>query len=204
MGDPKKLRKRFETPSHPWQGERIKEEKELMIKYGLKNKKEVWKAQSYLRNLRGQARNLQASLRTENPQAIKEADLLLKKCVRLGFLDEGAPLVDVLAIQIETLLSRRLQSLVYTKGLATTPKQARQMITHGHIILDDRRITIPGMIVGRQDERLIEYDESSPFAFEEHPMRPKSGVVEEALEGPTQVPEKITIEVPKEEVKKDE
>jgi small subunit ribosomal protein S4 len=204
MGDPKKLRKRFETPSHPWQGERIKEEKELMIKYGLKNKKEVWKAQSYLRSLRGQARNLQASIRTENPQAIKEADLLLKKCVKLGFLEEGAPLVDVLAIPIETLLSRRLQSLVYTKGLASTPKQARQMITHGHIILEDRRVTIPGMIVGKQDERLIEYDEGSPYAFEEHPMRPKSGTIEEVMEGPTQVPEKITIEVPKEEVKKDE
>jgi small subunit ribosomal protein S4 len=204
MGDPKKLRKRFESPSHPWQGERIKEEKELMIKYGLKNKKEVWKAQSYLRNLRGQARNLQASIRTENPQAIKEADLLLKKCVKLGFLEEGAPLVDVLAIPIETLLSRRLQSLVYTKGLASTPKQARQMITHGHIILEDRRVTIPGMIIGKQDERLIEYDEGSPFAFEEHPMRPKSGPIEEVIEGPTQVPEKITIEVPKEEVKKDE
>ena len=198
MGDPRKLKRKYDTPSHPWQGERIKEEKEFMVKYGLKNKKEVWKAQSYLRNLRGQARNLQAKIRTENKQAIKEADLLLKKCYKLGFLNEGAPLVDVLAIEIETLLSRRLQTLVYTKGLARTPKQARQMINHGHIILKDRRVTIPGLLVPRIDERFIEYDEKSPFAFEEHPMRPESGAVGAPLEGPAQVEDKIKIEAPSE------
>jgi small subunit ribosomal protein S4 len=196
MGDPRKLKKKYEAPSHPWQGERIKEEKELMIKYGLKNKKEVWKVKSFLKNLRGQARNLQAKIRTENPQAIKEADLLLKKCYKLGFLNEGAPLVDVLSIEIETLLSRRLQTLVYTKGLAGTPKQARQMINHGHIILKDRRVTIPGLLVPRIDERFIEYNEKSPFAFEEHPMRPKTGPENVSLEGPTQVPEKVSIEAP--------
>lgn len=196
MGDPRKLRRKFDTPSHPWQGERIKEEKELMIKYGLKNKKEVWKAQSYLRKLRGQARTLQAQIRTENKQAIKESDQLLKKCSKLGLLGEGSSLVDVLAIEIETILSRRLQSLVYTKGLASTPKQARQLISHGHIIINDRRVTVPGMIVPRFDERFIDYFTSSPFAFEEHPMRPKSKTAAaEGLEQPTQVPEKITIEV---------
>jgi small subunit ribosomal protein S4 len=197
MGDPRKLRKRFNTPSHPWQGERIKEEKEIMIKYGLKNKKEVWKAQSYLRNLRAQARNLQARMRTEDSQAIKESDLLLKKCYKLGFLSDGAPLMDVLVIDVERILSRRFQSLVYTKGLASTPKQARQMISHGHVILKDRRITVPGLLVPKQDERFIDYSESSPFAFEEHPMRPK-GSSTESMEIPTQVPEKVKIEVTEE------
>lgn len=193
MGDPRKLRKRYDTPSHPWQGERIKEEKEIMIKYGLKNKKEVWKAESYLRRLRGQARTLQAQIRTENKQALKEADLLLKKCYKLGILTEGAPLVDVLSIEIDTVLSRRLQTLVYTKGLAATPKQARQLITHGHIIVKDRRTTIPGMMIPKIEERFIDYFSSSPFAFEEHPMRPKSESSSEGLETPSQVPEKITI-----------
>lgn len=196
MGDPRRLKRKFENPSHPWQGERIKEEKELLIKYGLKNKKEVWKAQSQLRNLREQARVLQASIRTENVQAIKEGDLLIKKCNRLGFLGEGASLVDVLSIQIDTLLSRRLQTLVYTKGLAGTPKQARQMITHGHIVLKGRRVTIPGLVVARIDERFIEYDPNSPFAFEEHPMRPKADAAVNPFDATSQVPEKISINVP--------
>ena len=52
MGDPKFSRKKYETPSHPWQADRIKEENELIKKYGLKNKKEVWKVKSLLRNFR--------------------------------------------------------------------------------------------------------------------------------------------------------
>ncbi|MFO8050973.1 MAG: 30S ribosomal protein S4 [Thermoplasmatota archaeon] len=203
MGDPRKLRKRFDTPSHPWQGERIKEEKELMIKYGLKNKKEVWRIQSYLRRLRGQARKLQALIRTENEQAIKESDLLLKKCYRLGLLSEGSALVDVLSIETETILSRRLQTIVYTKGLAQTPKQARQMINHGHIIINDRRVTIPGILVKRNEEGFIDYESNSPFAFEEHPMRPRSEIAA-GPEDPSQVPEKIKIDAPGSEVKDNE
>ncbi len=195
MGDPRRLKRKYDTPSHPWQGERIKQEKELMVKYGLKNKKEVWKAQSYLRKLRSQARTLQARNRTGNPQAVKESDLLLKKCFRLAFLNDGAPLVDVLTIEIDTLLSRRLQSLVYTKGLASTPMQARQMIVHGHIIVDSRRTTIPGMLISKQEERGLEYDPASPYVSEMHPMRPKSGAPADE-EAPTQVPDKVKIEVP--------
>ena len=193
MGDPRKLRKRYDTPSHPWQGERIKLEKELMVKYGLKNKKEVWKAQSYLRNLRGQARTLSAKIRTDDKQAMMEIDLLLKKCYKLGLLNDGAPLNEVLAIEIEAVLSRRLQSLVYTRGLSSTPKQARQLISHGHIIIKDRRVSIPGLIVPKFDEKFIDYDNSSPFAFDGHPMRPNSSSTPEPLEGPSQVPEKISI-----------
>ena len=50
MGDPKKQRKKYETPLHPWQGERILAEKKIMEEYGLKNKKEIWKMNSMLRN----------------------------------------------------------------------------------------------------------------------------------------------------------
>jgi len=46
MGKPKFSRKKYETPSHPWQEDRIKAENELVKKYGLKNKKEVWKART--------------------------------------------------------------------------------------------------------------------------------------------------------------
>ncbi len=42
MGDPKFSRKKYETPNHPWQTARIKEEKDICKKYGLKNKTEIW------------------------------------------------------------------------------------------------------------------------------------------------------------------
>jgi hypothetical protein len=43
MGDPKKIRKKFSKPRHPWQKARIEEEKVLVIGFGLKNKREVYR-----------------------------------------------------------------------------------------------------------------------------------------------------------------
>lgn len=194
MGDPKKLRRKYDTPSHPWRGDRIKEENEILAKFGLKNKKEVWRLQSYIRDLRGQTRMLQAKIRTQDQQAIKEADALLRRCYSLGILPEGAPLQEVLAIPLDQVIGRRLESLVYAKGLASTYKQARQMIVHGHITLKGRKMTIPGILIRKGDERTIEYDSGSPFTSEEHPMRPQKTNTEEP--GPSQVPQKIKIEAP--------
>lgn len=41
------------------------------------------------------------------------------------------------------LLEQRLDSLVYRLGLATTRQQARQLVNHGHILVDGQRVDIP-------------------------------------------------------------
>ena len=41
------------------------------------------------------------------------------------------------------LLERRLDSIVYRLGLATTREQARQLVNHGHITVDGKRVDIP-------------------------------------------------------------
>ncbi|MBS7383471.1 MAG: 30S ribosomal protein S4 [Candidatus Methanomethylophilaceae archaeon] len=172
MGDPKFSRRSYDTPSHPWQGERIKAEVVLVNQYGLKNKTEVWKAQSVLRNFRKQSRELQARLRSGDAQAKIEADALLNKCSKIGVLPvEGATLNDILTLSEENILSRRLQTLVFEKGMASTVGQARQMIVHGHIFMNGHRVTIPGYIVTRYEESSIMYDPASPFNDEMHPMR---------------------------------
>ena len=172
MGDPKFSRRSYDTPSHPWQGERIKAEVVLVNQYGLKNKTEVWKAQSVLRNFRKQSRELQARLRSGDAQAKIEADALLNKCSKIGVLPvEGATLNDILTLSEENILSRRLQTLVFEKGMASTVGQARQMIVHGHIFMNGHRVTIPGYIITRYEESSIMYDPASPFNDEMHPMR---------------------------------
>ena len=172
MGDPKFSRRSYDTPSHPWQGERIKAEVVLVNQYGLKNKTEVWKAQSVLRNFRKQSRELQARLRSGDAQAKIEADALLNKCSKIGVLPvEGATLNDILTLSEENILSRRLQTLVFEKGMASTVGQARQMIVHGHIFMNGHRVTIPGYIVTRYEESSIMYDPASPFNDEMHPRR---------------------------------
>ncbi|MDR1404492.1 MAG: 30S ribosomal protein S4 [Candidatus Methanoplasma sp.] len=172
MGDPKFSRRSYDTPSHPWEGERIKREVEVVREYGLKNKTEVWKAETILRNFRKQSRELQARLRGGDAQANIEADALIRKCSRIGLLPvTGSTLNDVLLLSGSDILSRRLQTIVFDKGLATTIKQARQMITHGHIHINGHRVTVPGYIVTREEEASVVYNDVSPFTDEMHPMR---------------------------------
>jgi small subunit ribosomal protein S4 len=171
MGDPKFSRRSYDTPSHPWQGERIKAEAIVVGQYGLKNKTELWKAQTILRNFRKQSRELQARIRSGDAQADKEAKALLNKCARIGVLNSDGTLNDILSLTEEAILGRRLQTLVFEKGLANTIGQARQMIVHGHVFMNGHRVTVPGYIVTRAEEDSIEYNPASPFMDEMHPMR---------------------------------
>jgi len=151
MGDPRKKRKKYTGPSHPWEGERIQKENELVREYGLKNKKEVWKAKSAVGEYRQLARNL---LGATGEEAEKEARELLNKLTRLGILNNYS-LEGVLALTIDDILNRRLQTIVYRKGLANSVKQARQFVTHRHVAVGDNLVNVPGYIVpGDKEERI--------------------------------------------------
>lgn len=173
MGKPKFSRKKYETPSHPWQEDRIKAENELVKKYGLKNKREIWKAQTSLRNYRGQARELLAKVKGGETQSKKESDQLLMHLSRMNILPPNSTLDDVLALETESILSRRLQTLTYLKGLANTPDQARQLISHGHIAIGDRRVTVPSYMVTKAEEGEIGYTSDSALNDLMHPARPR-------------------------------
>ena len=174
MGKPKFSRKKYETPSHPWQEDRIKGENELIRKYGLKNKREVWKSQTKLRKYRGQARELLAKVATGDIQSKKESQQLLIHLNRLNILPPNSTLDDVLTLDTESILSRRLQTLTYLKGLANTSYQARQLISHGHIGISERRVTVPGYIVTKDEEGEIGYTSDSPLNDVMHPARPRA------------------------------
>ncbi len=160
MGDPKKPRKKWESPGHPWIKERLQREIEILGKYGLKNKREIWRAETMARKLRHQARRLLALPEDIRSQAMKS---LLDRLYKLGLLDKDATLDDILGLTAEHILERRLQTIVYKKGLAKTVYQARQMIVHGHIAIAGRRVTSPGYLVSREEEKLVDYAPGSPF-----------------------------------------
>ncbi len=176
MSSQKFPRKQYETPMHPWKESRIKTEREMIKKYGLKNHKEVWKAKTYLGKHREQARELLAKLGTASPQAKKESDQLLLHLSRMGIVAMGASLDDVLALDTESVLSRRLQTIVYLKGFSSTPYQARQLISHGHVAVSGRKVTIPSYMVAKDEEGQIEYTIRSPLNELSHPARPKTDV----------------------------
>ena len=176
MGKPKFPRKKYDTPLHPWKEERIKSEREFMRKYGLKNHREVWKAKTALKKYRGQARELLAKIGGTDPQVKKESDQLLLHLTRMDVLPAGSTLDDVLALDTESILSRRLQTLVYHRGLSNTVDQARQLISHGHIAINGKKITIPGYLVTKNEENNIGYVAASPLMTVSHPARPKTDV----------------------------
>ena len=151
----KKSRKKFEKPLRPWDKTRIEEERKISQDYGLRRKKEIWRIESILRNYRRIARQLAASGNKEKEK------ILLEKVFKMGLINKGDGLDDVLALTTEKLLERRLQTMVFKKGLASTPKQARQFIVHGHVAVDGRKVRWPSMLVPLADENKITlYDKS--------------------------------------------
>ncbi|KAA8923016.1 30S ribosomal protein S4 [Thermoplasma sp.] len=171
MGDPKFHHKKYSTPRHPWEKERIDEENKIVVKYGLKNKKEIWRSEALLSSIRSQARDLRARLRTNDVNAQKQLEMMVKRLNRYKLLSENATLDDVLSLTVENILDRRLQTIVFRKNMAISVRQARQLITHGHISVAGRRVTVPGMLVEAKDEDSISYEENSPVANELHPIR---------------------------------
>ena len=160
MGDPRRPRKKWISPKHPWIKERLVKELELVGRYGLKNKRELWIAASLARRFRHMARELLGlppEVRAEREKA------LLRKLYNMGLVGENASIDDVLSLTAEHILERRLQTIVYRKGLAKTIHQARQLIVHGHIAIAGRRVTSPGYLVSRDEEDLIDYSPGSPF-----------------------------------------
>lgn len=174
MGYPGKNKKTYDTPKHPWQAARMASEVELVKMYGLRNKKELWKSHSMLRRYRADARRLLAeSAEAELTGHSKtEVDQILSKLIRYGYLNEDSNVDDILTLQTDAILERRLQTQVHRLGLARTPRQARQFIVHGHISVNGRKATVPSMMITKTDEMSIDYYGVSPLAKESHPERP--------------------------------
>jgi small subunit ribosomal protein S4 len=167
MGDPRRLRKKLEGPRHPFNKARIEEEMNYLGNFGLRNKKEIWKAQTVLRKFRARAR---ASLALPEQQRENERVILIRKLHKMGIMPTEDGLTDeILSLSVEKFLKRRLQSIVHELGLAKTPWQARQMIAHGHIAIHGKKVTSPSYHVSRGEEELVKFAPSSPYNDSTHP-----------------------------------
>jgi small subunit ribosomal protein S4 len=160
MGDPRRLKKKFKKPAHPFQKDRILEELEFLGRYGLRNKREFWKMRTMLGKWRDIARQSRSLPRE---QSLEVQQTLITKLQHLGVLGPEAEFDDVLLLTVEDILKRRLQSLVYERGLANTVYEARQKIVHNHIQVGNKRINSPSYIVKKGEEDLITFAPSSPF-----------------------------------------
>jgi small subunit ribosomal protein S4 len=151
MGDPKKLRKSYRRPRRIWNSDQLNSELYIIGSYGLRNKRELWKAQTKVANFRNQARKLLALTLEERQE--KES-LLLSFLNKLGLANTSS-LDDILNLKIEDILERRLQTIVMRKMSIKSPFQARQVVVHGHVSVGNQKVNLPGYLVKKQDESKI-------------------------------------------------
>ena len=194
MGDPKYPRKAWRKPKRPLNYELKMEELKTLGTFGLRTKRELWKAHTELSRVRHQARSLLA-LRQEI--RIEKEPILMKSLARIGLVSGDATLDDVLNLKADDLLSRRLQTIVSNKLGFKTPYQARQAVIHGHIMIGDRKINIPSYIVTVEEENNIHFTPESkiPEMLEKTKKEePKVEITEESAESTTEATAESTTE----------
>ena len=168
MGDPRRQKKKYVAPKRPFDTERFEQELEFIGSFGLRNKKELWKHKTELSNYRRNARMMLGLPPSERATTEKE---LVDKLARIGILSAEPTLDRVLDLTLDNLLERRLQTIVFRKGMAASMHHSRQLVTHGHIALDDARVTTPARLITVEEEVRIAYTAKSAMNDQSHPAR---------------------------------
>lgn len=158
MGDPKYPRRAWRKPKRPLNYDLKMEELKTLGTFGLRTKRELWKAHTKLSSVRKQARSL---LALEQDIREEKEPILMKSLAKIGLVSSDATLDDVLNLQVTDLLTRRLQTLVFKKFGFKTPYQARQAVVHRHIMIGDRVIDIPSYTVTTLEEENIRFTPES-------------------------------------------
>ncbi len=154
MGSPKRNRKQYDKPKDMWNLQRINADNAILEEFGLKNMRELWKVQSELSRIRSNVRTLLSGSSEQNKKI--EENILLRLS-KYGIATKTSSLDNLLDLKENAFLSRRLQSLVFKRGLAKTIKQARQLIVHGYISIGGKRVNRPGYLVSVDEETKIGY-----------------------------------------------
>lgn len=150
MGDIKRKRKLFRRPKKLFDKTRIDEENILIKRYGLKNKREVWKAKTAVSKLRQRAKSLIG-------KDIIKQQIFFDKLNKMNM--KITDISDVLALTEENLFERRLQTFLFKKKLANTIKAARQLIVHKNVLVDGNIVNIPSFVITKELEDKISIKE---------------------------------------------
>ncbi len=134
----KRKHKKYSRPKRPFDKARIEEEGEIIEKFGLKNKREIWKAEAKVKSMREKAKKLISA----KPE---EQKTLFNKLNKIGMNVNS--ISDILSLNKEDYLKRRLQTVVLTRKIASSSKQARQFIVHKKILVNSEIVNKPSYIV---------------------------------------------------------
>src|SRR3989344_4838282 len=143
----KRKHKTYSRPKRPFEKARIEEENKISEEFGLKNKREIWKAEAKIKSIREKAKRLISS-------DIGEQKVFFDALKGIGL--NVSSIAEVLSLDKKDYLKRRLQTIIVKKRLATTPKAARQLIVHKKVLVDGEIIDSPSYLVSVDLEGKIE------------------------------------------------
>jgi small subunit ribosomal protein S4 len=135
-----------------WNRVRIDHEHEIKERYGLRNLRELWTASTEVSRIRRNAREV-----LSNKAGEKVGKDIIGRLSKYNIVGKDAKVDDLLGVTPEAILSRRLQSIVLKVGLSKTIKQSRQLITHGFISINGRKVKSPGYLVTSEEEHGVGY-----------------------------------------------
>jgi len=196
MGDIKNFRRNWKKPKRPLNFDLKMDELKILGTFGLKTKRELWKTRTELSRVRNQARSLLA-LRQEVRE--QKEPILMNSLSKVGYVESNATLDDVLNLEINDLLARRLQTIVQKKFYFKTPYQARQAVSHGHVLIGDQIVNIPSYLVNVDEEDKVKL--TSESVFNEILSKPESDLGSPETENIEIPAEEVKAEAPAEEVK---
>jgi len=142
----KRKHKTYSRPKRPFDKVRLDEESIIKKEFGLKNKKEIWKAEAKIKSLRKKAKKLISANE-------KEQKDFFERIKKIGLKVNSV--ADVLVLDKKDYLGRRLQTILVKKSLAPTIKTARQLIVHKKVLIDGRIINSPSYTVPSKFEDKI-------------------------------------------------
>ena len=147
----KRKHKSYSKPKRPFDSKRFEEEAELKKEFGLKNKREIWKAKEKISVIRKKAKKIIS-------EGGEKQENLFKQLNSLGF--EVNSIADVLGMEVKDYLKRRLQSFVLQMNIAKTPREARQLISHRKILVGGSVVDKPSYLVKVSQEKNISLKEA--------------------------------------------
>ncbi len=111
------------------------------------------------RSLRSRPKKLSDyGVQLREKQKVKRMYGMLEKQFRL-FFEKAARQKGITGETLIAMLERRLDNMVYRMHFAGSRKQARQLVSHGHVLVNNRRVSIPSFLVKVEDQ--IEIRENS-------------------------------------------
>lgn len=108
---------------------------------------------NYAPGLHGQRRRTKLSeygLQLREKQKVKRTYGLMESQFR-SYFQKAARAQGVTGANLLVLLERRLDNVVYRMGFADSRAQARQLVRHGHMRVNGRKVNIPSLLIKQGD-----------------------------------------------------